>query len=210
MNYPEEWNELPKHERKKKIIAFRHEREKKAEFIKKIRNWVLVIVIIIAGVYGFTLLTKKSPEQIEFEQRVEAVSLDGKVEEFEIEGRDHVSSDTKVDYQTNPPTSGGHLAQAEEWGVYDEEIDDKAAVHSLEHGGVWISYKDISEEDIAVLKEIGKQNSQNTVVSPRAANDKKIVVASWGKMMQLDSIDKALIQQYIDTFKNQSPEKLAK
>ena len=31
MNYPEEWNELPKHERKKKIIAFRHEREKNTD-----------------------------------------------------------------------------------------------------------------------------------------------------------------------------------
>ena len=115
-----------------------------------------------------------------------------------------------VEYQTNPPTSGDHLAQAENWGVYDKEIDDKAGVHSMEHGGVWISYKDIGEADIAVLKEIGKQNSQSTVVSPRLGNDNQIVVASWGKLMRLESVDKALIQKYIDTYKNQSPEKLAR
>jgi len=83
-------------------------------------------------------------------------------------------------------------------------------VHNLEHGGIWISYKDISEEDISILKEISKQNSQSTVVSPRSGNDNKIVIASWGKMMRLDSVDKALIQKYIDTYKNQSPEKLAR
>lgn len=210
MDYPAEWNELPKHERKKKLKTLRREREKKAELLKKIRNWSLVVVILVVGVFGFAQLTKKSPEQIEFEQQVEAVSLDGKVEEFEIEGRDHVPADTAVDYQTNPPTSGSHLAEAKSWGVYDKEIDDKAGVHNLEHGGIWISYKDIGEEDIKALKEIGKQNSQSTVVSPRPSNDNKVVVASWGKMMRLDSVDKALIQKYIDIYKNQSPEKLAR
>lgn len=210
MDYPEEWNELPKHERKKKLKVLRRERERKTELIKKIRNWSLVAVVVVAGVFGLIRLTQKSPEKIEFEQEVEAISLEGKVEEFEIEGRDHVPAGTAVEYQTNPPTSGGHLAEAKNWGVYNKEIDDKAGVHNLEHGGIWISYKDISEEDIAVLIEIGRQNSQSTVVSPRSANDDKIVIASWGKMMRLDSVDKALIQKYIDTYKNQSPEKLAR
>lgn len=209
MDYPEEWNELPKHERKKKLKTLRREQEKKAKLLKKTRNWSLVVIILIAGIFGSIQLTKKSPEQIEFEQQVEAVSLEGKVEEFEIEGRDHIAADTAVEYQTNPPTSGGHLATAKNWGIYNEEIDDKAGVHNLEHGGIWISYKDISEDEIKILEEIGKQNSQSTVVSPRSGNDSKVVVASWGKMMQLDSADKALIQKYIETYKNQSPEKLA-
>ncbi|MCA9368786.1 DUF3105 domain-containing protein [Candidatus Nomurabacteria bacterium] len=210
IEYPEEWNELSKHERKKKLKALRHERERKAELLKKIRNWSLIGVLLIAGVFGFIQLTKKSPEQIEFERQVEAISLDGKVEEFEIEGRDHISASTPVDYQTNPPTSGGHLAEAKGWGVYDNEIDDKAGVHNLEHGGIWITYKDISADEIKALEEIGKQNSQSTVVSPRSSNDTKVVVASWGKMMRLDYADKALIQKYINTYKNQSPEKLAR
>ena len=210
MDYPEEWNELPKHERKKKLKALRRGREKKAELFKKIRNWGIVVVILVVGIVGLTQLTKKSPEQVEFEQQVKSVSLDGRVEEFEIEGRDHVPVSTVVDYQTNPPTSGGHLAEAKNWGIYDQEIDDKAGVHNLEHGGIWISYKDILEDDIAMLKEIGKQNSQSLVLSPRSGNDNKVVVASWGRTMRLDSVDKALIQKYIDTYKNQSPEKLAR
>lgn len=210
MDYPEEWNKLPKHERKKELKELRRKRERKTDSLKKVRNWGIVIVVLVVGIVGFTQLTKKSPEQIEFEQQVESVTLDGKVEEFEIEGRNHVSAGTAVDYQTNPPTSGSHLNQAEEWGIYDKEIDDKAGVHNLEHGGIWISYKDVSEVDIAIVEEIGKQNSQSTVVSPRSDNDNKIVVASWGKMIRLNEVDKALIQKYIDTYKNQSPEKLAR
>ena len=115
-----------------------------------------------------------------------------------------------MNYDTNPPTSGDHLAQAENWGVYEKEIDDKAAVHGLEHGGIWISYKEITDDEKAALEEIGKQNSQSAIVSPRLANDVKIAIVSWGRMMKLESADKALIQKYIDTYKNQSPEKIAR
>lgn len=210
MDYPEEWNELPKHERRKKIKALKREQQMKAEQLKKIKNWTVIVIVSVTAIFGITQLTKKSPEQLEFEKQVETVSLDGRVEEFEIEGRDHVPASTAVDYQTNPPTSGSHLAQAKEWGIYDKEIDDKAAVHSMEHGGIWISYKDLSTEEIQVLEDIGKQNSLSTLISPRQGNDNKIVVTSWGKMMKLDGVDKALIQKYIDTYKNQSPEKLAR
>ncbi|PJC54625.1 MAG: hypothetical protein CO028_01300, partial [Candidatus Levybacteria bacterium CG_4_9_14_0_2_um_filter_35_21] len=101
MNYPEEWNELPKHKRKKKLKEFRREQERKTNSVKKVRNWVIVIAVVVVGTVGFTQLIKKTPEQIQFEQEVKVVSLDGKVEEFPIEGRDHVSAGTSVEYQTN-------------------------------------------------------------------------------------------------------------
>ena len=210
MDYPEEWNELPKHERKKKLKALRRERDQKSGLMKKVRNWGLVIVVLVIVVIGYMQLTKKSPEQVELEQEIKAVSLDGKVEEFAIEGRDHVQFGTDVNYQTNPPTSGAHLGQPENWGVYNQEIDDKAAVHGLEHGGIWISYKDISDKEKQVLEKIGKANSLSVIVSPRSANDNKIAVVSWGRMMKLEVVDKALIQKYIGTYKNQAPEKLAR
>lgn len=210
MDYPERWNELPKHDRRKKLKELKRAQEQKSGLAKKIRNWGVLIVILVTVAVGFTQLTKKSPEQIEFEQDVKTVSLEGKVEEFPIEGRDHVSAGTSVEYKTNPPTSGSHLGEAEDWGVYGKEIDDKAGVHGLEHGGIWISYKDIDDGAKAILEEIGKSNSQSVIVSPRPANDSKIAIASWGKVMKLESADKALIQKYINTYKNQAPEKLAR
>lgn len=134
MDYPEEWNQLPKHERKKKIKELRQEREQKTDTFKKIRNWGLVGIVTILVIVGFVQLTKKSPEQTAFEQEVKAVFLDGKVEEFPIEGREHVSAGTSVEYKTNPPTSGSHLGEAKSWGIYGKEIDDKAGVHGF---GAW-------------------------------------------------------------------------
>ena len=210
MDYPEEWNQLPRHERRKKVRAIEREKTKKTKITQKIKNSIILVIMVGVLVGGFIMLTRKSPEQIEIAKKTELVSLDGKVVEFPIEGRDHVPSSENVSYKTNPPTSGDHLAEAKTWGVYSDEIDDKAAVHGLEHGGIWISYKDINDDEIQSLKEIGKNNSQSVIVSPRIENEDKIVVVSWGKMMKLESVDKVLIQKYIDTYKNQSPEKLAR
>lgn len=209
-SYPEEWNQLPKHERKKKIKELYQNSQHKIVVIKKVLKWSIIILTLFLVIVGFTQLTKKSPEQIALEKTAKSVSLDDKVEKFTIEGSEHVSAGTDVEYKTNPPTSGNHLAEAKNWGVYDEEIDDKAAVHALEHGGIWISYKDIDDETKKMIEDIGKFNPQSVIVSPRQANDNKIVVTSWGKMMKLDTFDKALIQKYINTYKNQSPEKIAR
>lgn len=210
LNYPAEWNELSKYERRKKLKELIRQKERKVRLFKKVFNIGLVIVTISALIVVYKLTTKKAPEQIEFEQKIEAVSLEGKVEEFAIEGRNHVPSGTKVEYKTNPPTSGSHYANPAAWGAYNKEVVDESVVHSLEHGGIWISYKDISEEEKKILEEIGKANLQSVIVSPRLANDVKIAIVSWGRMMEPELADKALIQKYIDTYKNQSPEKLAR
>jgi len=210
MDHPEEWSQLPRHERRKKVRELERVKANKTKTTQKIKNTIISVIMVGVLVGGFMALTRKSPEQIEIAKKTELVSLDGKVTEFPIEGRDHVPSSENVSYKTNPPTSGDHLAEAKTWGVYDEEIDNKAAVHGLEHGGIWITYKDINDDEIQTLKEIGNSNSQSVIVSPRLENEDKIVVASWGKMMKLETIDKALIQKYIDTYKNQSPEKLAR
>ena len=210
MDYPEEWNKLPRHERRKKIKELNRKKENKALMIKKIRNTTIVLILMGLIVFFFIQLTKKTPQQIEFKSKVKSASLEGRVKKYPIEGRTHIAASTNVSYQTNPPTSGNHLLQPQDWGVYDSEIDEKATVHSLEHGGIWITYKDINDEDKALLKSIGKENSQSVIVSPRLENDGKIAVVSWGKMMKLDTVDKAIIQKYIDTYKNQSPEKLAR
>jgi hypothetical protein len=43
-------------------------------------------------------------------------------------------------YADRPPASGPHLAAWLEAGVYDGPIDERAVVHNLEHGAVWVAY----------------------------------------------------------------------
>ncbi|MDP1710224.1 MAG: DUF3105 domain-containing protein [bacterium] len=206
---PDEWRQLPKKERREKIRELNRQKEDGSNSFKKIRNIAVAAGLIAVIVVGFVFLTRKTPEQAAFEKNVQNATLDGKIQEFPIEGADHVAAGTQVDYKTNPPTSGAHYAVSANWGIYDKEIADGAAVHGLEHGGIWISYKEIDDETKKILESIGKSNQGRVIVSPRAANDAKIAVASWGRMMKLETADTVLIQKYIDTYKNQGPEKLA-
>jgi hypothetical protein len=59
-------------------------------------------------------------------------------------GREHVPDGTKVNYNSNPPTSGPHFVDWTRAGVYDKPVSDGHLVHSLEHGYVIISYNCLS------------------------------------------------------------------
>ncbi len=129
---------------------------------------------------------------------------------FENLGREHIEPQVEPDtYNSNPPTSGDHLANPADWGVYQNELPDKQLVHNLEHGGIWISYKDVDQETKAKIEAIGKANPGSVIVTPRAANDSKIAVAAWTRLEKMESYDEAKILEFIKANKNKSPEPLA-
>ncbi len=131
-------------------------------------------------------------------------------ESYEDQGREHVPLEQVSDpSNSNPPTSGDHLAQPAEWGVYQNELPDKQLIHNLEHGGIWISYKDIDPETKSKLESIGKANPGSVIVTPRMANDSKIILAAWTRLEKMETYDEAKILEFIKANKNKSPEPLA-
>lgn len=189
--------------------AERAEQKKKDRHARLLRNVILGIVGIGLILMGYQAFLVKSPEEQAFEQAIEVVSLEDTVEEFPIEGANHITDGARAVYNTNPPTSGPHYAQPANWGFYDEPIPDERLVHNIEHGGIWISYTGSDDETAVALKSIAKRNSGSVIVTPREANDDPIVVASWGRMMRLSQVDEVRIQKFIDMYINQSPERLA-
>ena len=66
---------------------------------------------------------------------------------------------TKVDYNSNPPTSGPHYEIWTQAGVYDAPKDDRNLVHSLEHGYVIISYNcDSEKSSFNLIPQVFAQN----------------------------------------------------
>src|SRR5436190_1168478 len=68
-------------------------------------------------------------------------------------GRSHVQGE--VDYGgKRPPTGGNHNQYPLTCGYYGQQQPDEFAVHSLEHGAVWIAYDpDLRQADVDVLKQ---------------------------------------------------------
>jgi hypothetical protein len=127
---------------------------------------------------------------------------------FEVSGRSHV--ETPVSYPQTPPVGGDHASVWQNCGFYDTPIADENAVHSLEHGAVWISYQpDLAEEQIESLRRFA-QRQNYVLTSPYPDLPSPIVVSAWGRQLRLDSADDSRLNQFVRVFRfgQQAPERV--
>ena len=160
-----------------------------------------IILLIILSVLGYNQIFKTP-----------SIIMEDMSQSIPIQNRDHINqSETVQAYNSNPPTSGPH-AGAIKGGFYSEEILDINGVHNLEHGYIWITYRNISPNAIATLKKIAKRYSGRVLVSERMANDTQITLASWGRLdkMTESTFDEDYALRFIKKYTNKSPEKFAK
>lgn len=125
------------------------------------------------------------------------------------QGREHVALGTSFGYNSSPPTSGPHYATPEEWGVFKKEIDDQILIHNLEHGGVWISYKPGTSEDvIQKLESFYQKYGRKIIVVPRAKNDTDIALAAWNHLDKFNASDYTdeRVEKFVKAFRNKGPE----
>jgi hypothetical protein len=168
---------------------------------------VLVIVVVALIVWSITKPKVERPEAQFLEEGVTELgqSIDIMTVEHIAIRADH------EEYNSNPPTSGPHYSDAPGAGVYKNGLKDEEAVHGLEHGNIWISYTSaVDEETFENLRTIQKQNLGSVIMSPREENSALIVLASWGRMLEMQKFDEATINTYIKLHKNQSPEPFAR
>lgn len=161
------------------------------------------VVVVVAGAAGYLFWQDYKSGVVSGQ-----VQQDGTETPDDGQGHIPVGSEHKP-YSTNPPTSGPHYEQPAAWGVYDHELVDEQLVHNLEHGGIWISYKDIDAETKAKIEDLGKKYPQAVIVTPRSKNNAKIVLTSWRRMLELDTFNRDTIVAFITHNKNHSPEPLA-
>lgn len=173
----------------------------------------ITILVVVLSVTGLIIWWSLGQDVEHSKYRVEKnlQNLDAIGQIFENQGQTHIKiSEEHPPYNSNPPTSGWHWAQPASWGVYNRPLVDEQAVHNLEHGGIWISYKEIDEETRANLEKITKANRSSVIMSPRDANDSKIILASWTRLEKLDSYDEAKILDFILRNKGTGPEPIVK
>lgn len=157
----------------------------------------LVIVAILAMV-GYAIIS-------EADEREAAGNLEA-VKEYEYQGGKHVR--TQIDYKESPPVGGEHNPVWLNCGVYDEPVPNEHAVHSLEHGAVWVTY-DPSLPDSAVEKLDDTLPDTYTLLSPYEGDmPSKIVASAWGHQLALDSADDPRLKGFIEEYRQgpQTPE----
>ena len=102
-----------------------------------------------------------------------------------------------LDYDQSPPAGGPHNPIWQNCGFYDERVRDENAVHSLEHGAVWITYQpDLPQKEIERLRDLAQNNSL-VLASPYPDQNSPVVATAWGKQLTLESSEDSDLERFI-------------
>ncbi len=164
-----------------------------------------IVIFVAAAIGGLFFLSKNngSVTPKELGEKVAAPAAPN----------DHIhvqKGEPHVPYTSNPPSSGPHYSGVDsKTGIgpvacktYTHELDDESAVHNLEHGAVWVTYKDINDKTLAdQLKKITESYTK-VLLSPRSKDDSKIAVVSWERVLKLDKFDEQKITDFIKLYRS--------
>ncbi|MGW6981899.1 DUF3105 domain-containing protein [Streptomyces sp. NPDC054932] len=189
---------------------------RRADRIRERRNKAIAITAasaVVVGLVGFGTWVLIDQKQAEERKLAAAEKLRKEAEEIRKQpvegeqlweakklGRNHV--ETPVKYEMNPPVGGDHHPR---WmncngDVYKSPVPEVNAVHSLEHGAVWVTYNEKAPRaDVDKLAAtVGK--TPYTLMSPIKEQTGSIMLSAWGKQLTVDSADDPRVAQFFTKY----------
>ncbi|MEU0247315.1 DUF3105 domain-containing protein [Streptomyces sp. NPDC006235] len=107
-----------------------------------------------------------------------------------------------VDYPMTPPVGGDHDAtwMTCDGTVHTRPIRNENAVHSLEHGAVWVTYNDTATAtDIKELADTVTRTPY-TMMSPITGQTATITLSAWGHQLSVDTASDPRVRQFITVY----------
>lgn len=184
-------------ERKKQEKLAEYQRQMAKRRRGKLVWWTVggVAVLAIAAVVTASIVLAPAPPPT-YSMGSAGVEIEG-VETFD-NAADHVEG--TVEYPQSPPAGGPHNAVWLNCGVYTVPQPNENAVHSMEHGAVWVTYdaSALSAEDIETLKSY--LPSSYALLSPYEGLDSPVVLSAWNAQLKLDSVDDERIPEFFEEY----------
>lgn len=156
----------------------------------------VIAVVVVGAIFGPRLLGKDEAAPPDASNDA-SLKIPGVVR-MEYPAGNHVNGEQRVAYDQWPPFGGAHDAV---WAactgiVYPSAIRNENAVHSLEHGAVWITYdpERLTADQVDGLSAM-VEGQPYTLMSPYPGMDSPLSVQSWGHQLKLeDPQDKRLVE----------------
>jgi len=165
------------------------------------KTYIIVGAVIVAFVAGFIAL-------VVLDSRQQAGSSPpGEVETYDV-GPANEHTDGDVDYEQTPPTGGEHNPIWQNEGFYDAPVRDENAVHTMEHGAVWITFSsDLPQDQKDQIRQL-VEGQTCVVASPHPDLPTPVVASAWGKQLTLESADSPDLEQFVRAYRlgPQTPE----
>ncbi|PKQ25409.1 MAG: hypothetical protein CVT64_10450 [Actinobacteria bacterium HGW-Actinobacteria-4] len=159
----------------------------------RIAIWGSLVVLMGALAVGAGLVLADSAAQQRALAEAAAQPIDGIVETT-IEDAYHAEDlpDPAPDPVTGtvlPPMGGPHDFYWQNCGIYTQPIRATNAMHSMEHGAVWIAYHPELAADQVDLLTTKVKNRAYTLLSPVPNLASPVVLTAWGLQLELDDAD---------------------
>lgn len=131
----------------------------------------------------------------------ETVTIDGLIDFGTLTGL-HVETpvDYAAEYGMTPPAGGDHWAGWLNCGVYSEPQENERAVHSLEHGAVWVTYDPEVVDAAGVDRLRASLPDTYIVLSPFPGLPTPVVASAWGYQVQLDGVDDPRLTAFVSQY----------
>ena len=173
--------------------------QRRSTRVQSADRWAIIIVGVLAVVTIAVVIGLFSPRQANLNL------IDGVVTYSNLD-RNH--SDAPQAYAQIPPVGGIHNPVWQNCGIYDQPVRNEYAVHSLEHGSVWITYQpDLPADAVEQIRSLARGHS-HVLVSPYPGLPKPVVASAWGVQLQLDSAADPRLAKFISIYEQgpQTPE----
>lgn len=145
-----------------------------------------LVIVLLVGLVGFYLV--KQARETSMDEVVTA----------SYDGGQHVWD--KVAYKETPPMGGEHNNYWQQCDIYDKPIHNEHAVHSLEHGAVWVTYT--SKAAPADVKKFTERVSGTpySLMSPVEDQAAPLMLSAWGKQLTVQSATDARVAQFFTKY----------
>ncbi|SFL16896.1 DUF3105 domain-containing protein [Geodermatophilus ruber] len=151
-------------------------------------------VLAVAAVAGCTGTVTGDPAPAP-----DAVTLENTRVADYAPGQPHVTGD--VPYAERPPVGGPHdPAWADCTGtVYAAPIRPENAVHSLEHGAVWITYDpQLADAESVAALAAAVEGVPGLMLSPYPDLGVPVSLQAWNHALRLDAADDPRLRQFVE------------
>ena len=175
--------------KKRSKREIRREQVAREKRMRNLRIWVPIGVIIF-GLIGLLIFRATRPE------------VEGTVVVEAAVANQH--DDTlQIPFEETPPMGGPHAGVWQNCGIYDTPVEGQHAIHSMEHGAVWITYSpDLPADQIAAIEDIARGETY-FLVNPYPNQVSPIVLTVWDRQLSVDSADDVRIAEFIDRYQQQ-------
>jgi hypothetical protein len=116
-------------------------------------------------------------------------------------GLQHTHVDGPVTYEQTPPVGGPHNRVWIRCTTYDVPIPNENAVHSMEHGAVWLTYRpDLPQADLDLVHRLLALNPRYVLISPYPGLPNPVVASAWGLQLKVDRADDPRLATFVKKY----------